>query len=108
MFWRKRSKNPELLQQMAEDGSAIREMLQHRAGRIVEKRLEDELEFVRREWQSLLERDDVDIKHKQDELYAYLRALQLVQFIFLQVPKIGWNAEDKLLAFAERDRVYTQ
>ena len=106
MFWKKPKPNLVELERLVKEGAAIREMMQHPAGRIVEKRLDDEISWLRREWEMLLESVEPNIADKRYELYAYLRALELVKHIFIDRPKQGWRAEDKLLAFAERESKY--
>lgn len=104
MFSWKKKVNQEQLKLLAEQGREIREMLMRPGGKIVEDRLKRELDWVQHEWSLLLESNDVDIEWKRHELYAYLRALQVMQYLFMDLPKIGWKAEDKILAFAEREK----
>jgi len=110
MNWgRKTSGNIASLKKLADEGDALREMFGHPAFAIIEKRLEAEQQWVDAEWNSLLEMlPETDLYGRQRELYAYKKALELMKFIFLDQPKIGWKAADKVLAYAERAKKYAR
>jgi len=107
-LWRRPLVDRERLVRLAKEGAAIREMMQHPASLLIENRIGAELDWVRQEWNGLLESGDTSktLEDRRYELYAYLKALEVMKAIFLDLPKQGWIAEDKLLAFASRTDAY--